>query len=418
VPKTAAEIQDINMATFDRVIWVILDGVGAGELPDAQVYGDRGSNTLGNLSREFKNRSGRELKLPHLEEWGIGNITAISGVKPHEGNAGKKGAFGRAIERSLGKDTTSGHWEMAGLVVTKAFATFPNGFSEEVVERWCHENQLPGILGNKAASGTEIIEELGAEHIASGKPILYTSADSVWQIAAHEESFGLDRLYTISKSARKICDELQISRVIARPFIGQPGSFKRTYNRKDYAQNPFGKTHLDLLVENGIKTLGVGKISNIYAGHGVQENIDTKGNTDGLKVLIEQIKTDRQGLIYCNLIDFDMLYGHRRDVDGFAHALEEFDQAVPQIMAAMKPRDLLVIAADHGNDPTYRGTDHTREYIPILAYSPSQKNAGPYDLGTRSSFGDIGATVYEALTGTPVPNPSLAGESFLNKLGL
>jgi phosphopentomutase len=406
------------MASFDRVIWVILDGVGAGELPDAQVYGDRGSNTLGNLSREFKNRSGREIKLPHLEKWGIGNITAISGVKPQLGEVGQKGAFGRAIERSLGKDTTSGHWEMAGLVVTKAFATFPNGFSEEVVERWCSENGLPGVLGNKAASGTEIIDELGAEHLASGKPILYTSADSVWQIAAHEESFGLEKLYKISKSARKLCDELQISRVIARPFIGKPGSFKRTYNRKDYAQDPFGKTHLDLLVENGINTLGVGKISNIYAGRGVQENIDTKGNTDGLRVLIEQIKSDRKGLIYCNLIDFDMLYGHRRDVDGFAHALEEFDQAVPQIMSAMKPRDLLVIAADHGNDPTYRGTDHTREYIPIIAYSPSQKSAGPFDLGTRSSFGDIGATVYEALTGSPVPNKALAGESFLSKLGL
>jgi phosphopentomutase len=254
--------------------------------------------------------------------------------------------------------------------------------------------------------------------MATGKPILYTSADSVWQIAAHEETFGLERLYAISKSARKICDELQISRVIARPFIGQPGAFKRTYNRKDYAQNPHGKTHLDLLVEKGIKTLGVGKISNIYAGHGVQENIDTKGNTDGLKVLIEQIESNRQGLIYCNLIDFDMLYGHRRDVDGFAHALEEFDQAVPKLVAAMKPRDLLVIAADHGNDPTYRGTDHTREYIPILAYSASQKSAGPFDVGTRSSFGDIGATVYEALTGEPVANEALAGESFLNRLGL
>jgi phosphopentomutase len=410
------------MTTFDRVVWVILDGVGAGELPDAQVYGDRGSNTLGNLSRQYKERTGRTMKLPNLEKLGLGNITPMEGGATQTAASGKKGAYGRAIERSLGKDTTSGHWEMAGLIVSKAFATFPNGFSAEVVDRWCKENNLPGVLGNKTASGTEIIEELGEEHMRTGKPILYTSADSVWQIAAHEDSFGLERLYKISKSARVLCDELQISRVIARPFVGNPKEgtpFKRTYNRKDLAQDPFAKTHLDLLCDKGIKTLGVGKISNIYAGHGIQENIDTKGNADGIRVLIEQVKSARPGLIYCNLIDFDMLYGHRRDVPGFAGALEEFDQALPELLSALGPRDLLLIAADHGNDPTYPGTDHTREYIPIIAYSHAQKATGPYDLGTRSSFGDIGATVYEALVGSPLPaDTSLTGQSFLQELGI
>ena len=234
----------------------------------------------------------------------MGNITPIEGV-PARWDGQGEGAFGRAVERSLGKDTTSGHWEMAGLVVSKAFTTYPNGYSEEVIGRWCRENDLPGVLGNKAASGTEILDELGAEHMRTGKPILYTSADSVWQVAAHEESFGLERLYAICKSARVLCDELQVGRVIARPFIGDPSKgtpFKRTYNRKDYAQLPFAPTYLDLLHSAGISTLGIGKISNIYAGQGISENIDTKGNTDGLRVLLEQLETRKEGLLFCNLI--------------------------------------------------------------------------------------------------------------------
>lgn len=401
-----------SAARFDRVILVVLDGVGAGELPDADTYSDLGSNTLGNLARDLLKKSGRTLSLPNLAKLGIGNITPIAGVpaiKPGEGH----GAFGKARELSLGKDTTSGHWEMAGLVVNKAFQTFPNGFTDKIVDRWVKECSLPGVLGNKAASGTEIIEELGAEHLATGKPILYTSADSVWQIAAHEEIFGLQRLYEISKVARKICDELDISRVIARPFIGNPAQgvpFKRTYNRKDLAQLPFGRTILDLLVEKGVPTLGIGKISSIYAGIGIQKNIDTAGNTDGIRVLIEQMKETKKGLIFCNLIDFDMLYGHRRDVVGFADALEEYDRAMPDILATMGPRDLLVMTADHGNDPTYPGSDHTREYIPLLAYSPSGA-PGPLNLGVRETFADIGATVIDALLGTP--EPQLAGNSFL-----
>jgi phosphopentomutase len=400
--------------TFDRVIWVVLDGVGAGEAPDANQYQDQGSNTLGNLARAYAQQTGKKLSLPHLQKMGIGNITKIEGVAPiHLGQG--EGAFGKARELSNGKDTTSGHWEMAGLVVKTPFKTYSDGFSDEVVNRWIKENQLPGILGNKAASGTEIIEELGAEHMQTGKPILYTSADSVWQVAAHEESFGLERLYSICKSARKICNEMGISRVIARPFIGNPAQgtpFKRTYNRKDYAQLPSSKTFLDLLVQRGVPTLGIGKISSIYCQQGIQKNIDTAGNTDGIQVLLEQMDQTKKGLIFCNLIDFDMLYGHRRDVVGFAQALEEFDQAVPLIQSKMGTRDLLILAADHGNDPTFRGSDHTREYIPLICFTPSQKKAGPLDLGTRQSFGDVGATVVHALLGE-VPPTGLSGTSFL-----
>jgi phosphopentomutase len=407
--------------SFDRVIWIVLDGVGAGELPDAPQYGDTGSNSLGNVSRAFKAKTGRILNLPHLEAMGLGNITPMEGV-PERWDGRGEGAFGKATELSLGKDTTSGHWEMAGLVVTKAFTTYPQGFSKEAIDRWCTENKLPGVLGNKTASGTEIIEELGAEHLRTGKPILYTSADSVWQVAAHEESFGLERLYSVCKSARVLCDELQIGRVIARPFVGDPSKgvpFKRTYNRKDYAQLPFSPTYLDLLRHEGVHTLGIGKISNIYAGQGIAENIDTKGNTDGLKVLLEQVESRKEGLLFCNLIDFDMLFGHRRDVVGYGEALEEFDQVLPELKKRMNPRDLLIIASDHGNDPTFPGSDHTREYIPLLAYSPAQKNEkGPAALGVRKSFGDVGATVVHALLGRKSTDPKLAGKSFLPEMGL
>ncbi|HAR43026.1 MAG TPA: phosphopentomutase, partial [Bdellovibrionales bacterium] len=242
--------KDSEISLFDRVIWVVLDGVGAGELPDAKLYGDHGANTLGNLSRALKTQTGRRLALPNMQAWGLGSITSVEGIEPKHISFGGEGAFGRALEKSRGKDTSSGHWEMAGLVVMKPFATFPNGFSQEIVDRWVKENNLPGVLGNKAASGTEIIEELGREHLETGKPILYTSADSVWQVAAHEEFFGLERLYSICRSARKICDELQIGRVIARPFIGNPAEgkpFKRTYHRKDLSQPPYSPTYLDKL---------------------------------------------------------------------------------------------------------------------------------------------------------------------------
>lgn len=393
---------------INRVICIVLDGVGVGELPDAKEFGDSGANTLGQLSFE------RPLHLPHLECLGLGNLTPINGVtalSPAQG----KGAYGKAVEVSVGKDTTTGHWEMAGIEVSHPFATFPNGFPKEIIDQWVKQNNLPGILGNKAASGTEIIKDLGSEHIQSGKPIVYTSADSVWQIAAHEKHFGLERLLEISKSARKFCDKLNVSRVIARPFIGEAPDFKRTYNRKDFSLPPPKPTYLDLLVQEGISTLGVGKISNIYAARGIQRNVDTAGNTDGIKCLIEQIKTSKEQFIFCNLIDFDMLYGHRRDVQGFALAMEEFDVALGKILSLLNKHDLVILCADHGNDPTYPGTDHTREYIPVIAYSPSQKK-GAVDLGIRKSFADIGATAFHALTGKT--HSDLLGQSFLKEMGL
>lgn len=397
---------------FKRVIWIVLDGVGAGEAPDALAFGDTGSNTLGNLSAKIKVTRATPLHIPNLIKLGAGKLTPLahdSGIKDSE----IIGAYGKASELSTGKDTTSGHWEMTGLVVSEPFEVYANGFSEEVVNRWVKENNLPGVLCNEAASGTEVIEKLGLEHMRTGKPILYTSADSVWQVACHEESFGLDRLYSICKSARKICDELNVSRVIARPFIGNPEKnipFKRTYNRKDYAQLPFGKTILDDLCTKKIPVLGVGKISNIFAGVGVPENIDTKGNTDGLEVTIRELTHRKEGLIYVNLIDFDMLYGHRRDVPGFANALEEADVAIGKIIGMMKNDDLLVLTADHGNDPTYPGTDHTREFVPVICYTPQGKKNVP--LGIRESFSDMGATIFEALTN----EPHSSGKSFLKDL--
>lgn len=404
---------------IDRVIWIVLDGVGAGALPDAAHYSDLGSNTLGNLSRKYKEKTGSFLNLPNLASLGLGNITSIEGVPPVMTGSGK-GAFGRAKEQSSGKDTTSGHWEMAGLIVKDPFVTFPNGFPREMVDAWIAENNLPGVLGNKAASGTEIIQELGDEHVRSGKPILYTSADSVWQVAAHEEIFGLERLYKICKSARKnICDSHRISRVIARPFIGNPSQgepYQRTYHRKDYSILPHGPSYLTVMSEAGIRIYGIGKISSIFAEQGITENQETAGNTDGIRVLLEKIKNIPQGLLFCNLIDFDMLYGHRRECVGFGKALEEFDRALEEIKKLLSPQDLLILSADHGNDPTYAGTDHTREYSPLLAYSPAFQNVGPIDLGERESFADIGATVYEALLGNQNPGIPLPGRSFLSHL--
>lgn len=399
-----------KLPSLKRVVWIVLDGVGVGETPDAKDFHDLGSNTLSNLSKQILKNRGTPLSIPNLMRLGTHLITPIEGSK-WDGTV--IGAHGKALEQSTGKDTTSGHWEMTGLVVKDPFQVYESGFSKEVVETWVKENQLPGVLCNTAASGTTIIDELGLQHIESGKPILYTSSDSVWQVAAHEEFFGLDRLYSICKSARKICDDLNVSRVIARPFIGDPRKgipFKRTYNRKDYAQIPFGKTMLVDLVEKKIPVLGVGKISNIFAGVGIPENIDTHGNTHGLEVTLQCLRERKEGLIYINLIDFDMLYGHRRDVNGFAAALEEFDLTLGQILEEMNEEDLILMTADHGNDPTYRGTDHTREFVPVIAYS--KKGTPNTNLGIRKSFSDMGATVYEALTSLPHPS----GTSFLKEM--
>lgn len=388
-----------------RVILIVLDGVGCGALPDAAKYGDPGADTLGHVSQHYP-----ELQLPNLARWGLGHLTKMPTVPalPVEKCVA---SFGRLAEKSAGKDTTAGHWEMAGIVVETPFRTYPDGFSSDVVARWVNENALPGALGNKVASGTEIIKELGEESIRTGKPILYTSADSVWQVAAHETHFGLDRLYNVCKSARLLCDDLGISRVIARPFTGEKAKdFKRTHNRKDYAVPPPKKTMMEYIMDQKLPVIGVGKIWNIYNGRGVPESLETKGNTHGLQVL-EQLLSERgEGLIFVNLIDFDMNYGHRRDVPGFAKALMEFDGFIPRLEAALGPDDLVLVSADHGNDPSYRGTDHTREYVPCLAYRPGTTAKA---LGDRSSFADIGQTIVHALTG----QPSLAtGQSFWQEL--
>ncbi|MBI2604631.1 MAG: phosphopentomutase [Deltaproteobacteria bacterium] len=376
---------------MDRVLLIVLDGVGCGELPDAGAYGDPGSDTLGHVSSRHP-----ALKLPNLARWGLGHLTKMPTV-PALPLDQCVASFGRCRELSNGKDTTSGHWEMAGVVVEKAFATFPNGFSKEIVARWMRENDLPGVLGNKTASGTEIIRELGVEHMKTGKPILYTSADSVWQIAAHEEAFGLERLYAISKSARKICDELRISRVIARPFAGKTAAdFKRTPRRKDLSQTPPKKTMMEHAIDAGHKTTGIGKIWNIFNGRGIQESLETEDNADGMRVILKTLETHPRGLLFANLIDFDMNYGHRRDIPGFAKALEDFDAFIPKLEAELTERDLVILTADHGNDPSYRGTDHTREHVPFIAY---RKGAKAARLGDRSTFADIGQTVAHALTG-------------------
>lgn len=395
---------------LQRVFWIVMDGVGVGASADAKEFQDQGADTAGNLARMHFQTTGQAIQIPNLLKLGFHHLTPIEGTTPPQTVSA---AFGKAQEQSQGKDTTSGHWEMAGLVVSKAFPVYENGFSSEVIDRWIQENQLPGVLGNIPASGTDIIRDLGEEHMKTSKPILYTSGDSVWQVAAHEETFGLDRLYSICKSARKICDDLNVGRVIARPFIGSPETgFTRTYNRKDYAQIPFGPTILDQLAEKNVPVLGIGKISNIFAGKGVPQNIDTKGNTDGLRVTLEQMDQFDRGLVYVNLIDFDMNYGHRRDVPGFVKALEEFDVALGKMIKKCTDTDLIILTADHGNDPTFRGTDHTREYVPVVAYSP--RLTTPIDLGIRSSFADMGSTILEALTGSPFS----VGKSFLPELKL
>ena len=393
-------------APLKRVILIILDGVGAGELPDAAAYGDPGSDTLGHVSKSFPS-----LRLPNLARWGLGHLTKMPTV-PALPIDQCVASFGRCAELSKGKDTTAGHWEMAGVVVETAFTTYPKGFSKEVVDRWCKENNLPGVLANCVASGTEIIKQYGEEHMRTGKPILYTSADSVWQIAAHEESFGLDRLNAIGLSARKLCDELKISRVITRPFLGKTAAdFTRTHHRKDLSQTPPRKTMMEFVLEAGLPSVGVGKIWNIFNGRGIGESLETHDNADGLKTLDIALGKYPAGLLFVNLIDFDMLYGHRRDVPGFAKALEEFDAFIPTLETRLGPDDLVIVSADHGNDPTYRGSDHTREYVPLLAYHKGSKARA---LGDRRTFADIGQTVAHALTGAETS--LTVGTSFLKEI--
>ncbi len=385
-----------------RVIIMVLDSVGIGEMPDAEEYGDLGSHTLGNIARL---RGG--LHLPHLEKLGLGNIDSITGVPAHPN---PESNFGKMAERSVGKDTTTGHWEMAGVILDRALPTFPHGFPRDFIERY--ELAIGRrVIGNVVASGTEIIQRLGDEHVQTGKPIVYTSADSVFQVAAHEDVIPLSELMRICQIAREmLTDEMQVGRVIARPFLGESGHFYRSPNRHDFAMNPPHKILMEYVQERGIEVCAVGKIHDIYAGRGITDFEPTKGNQEGVSKTLDYMAKVKSGLIMTNLVDFDMLYGHRNHVEGYAQALEEFDERLPEICAALRSEDMLIITADHGCDPTLPGTDHTREYVPLLVCGPTLKKG--VNLGVRSTFADLGATVAEYLETEPIYN----GISFYSEI--
>lgn len=385
-----------------RAIVIVLDSVGVGALPDAAEYGDEGSNTLGNTARAVGG-----LDLPHLGALGLGHITEVMGVPPA---AHPEGAFGRLAEASRGKDTTVGHWEIAGLISPQPLPTYPQGFPADLVEEF--ERRIGRkVLGNRAASGTVIIEELGREHIRTGRPILYTSADSVFQVAAHEEVIPLAELYRICEIARGLLQgEHGVGRVIARPFVGAPGHFTRTANRHDWSLPPPEETVLDRLKTAGLAVQAVGKIEDIFVGRGITEAEHTQDNQHGVDVTLRFMATGKAGLIFTNLVDFDMRWGHRNNAPAYAQGLEAFDARVPEIRAAMRPDDLLILTADHGCDPTTPSTDHSREYVPLLACG--RKVGAGIDLGTRACFADIAATVAEAFGVGPWP----VGQSFLDEM--
>ncbi len=370
---------------FSRVIWIVLDSVGIGAMPDARAYGDPpGGDTLGNIARI------RGLHLPNLARLGLGNIKPLAGIAPASGPAG---AFGRCTLASPGKDTTTGHWEMVGIHLAKPFPLYPHGFPPEILGEF--EKRIGrSSLGNKAASGTEIIQELGAEHMRTGSPIVYTSADSVFQVAAHEEVIPLWELYKICETAREILTgPYEVGRVIARPFIGAPGHFTRTANRHDYAVPPPAGMLLDQLDSRRVPVHSVGKIFDVFLGRGIEESDKTKNNADGMAKTLSAMSTSAEGLIFVNLVDFDQQFGHRNDIDGYGSALEQFDAWLPEFTAALRPGDLAILTADHGCDPTIPGTDHSREYVPVLAFGA--KVRGGVDLGLRGSLSDIGQTVAE-----------------------
>ena len=370
---------------FTRITLVVLDGAGIGEMPDAEAWGDKGSDTFGHILES------RQVHLPNLQRYGLGNIRPLNGVPAL---AEPKGSYGRCALRSNGKDTTTGHWEMAGIILEKAFPTYPNGFPNAIIDQFIQETGVPGILGNVPASGTEIIKELGDEHVRTAKPIVYTSGDSVFQIAAHEQVIPLPKLYEICETARRMLDgQHRVGRVIARPFLGEPGGFYRTENRHDYAVPPPRENLLVALADEGLDVVCIGKIASIYDSNGVTEDRTAKNNEQSIDQTISALHHDSRGMIFSNLVDFDMLFGHRRDTEGFARALEHFDSRLPEIESAMREGDLVIITADHGNDPTFRGSDHTREYAPLLVYG-QQASAG-IDLGSRDSLADIGQTIAE-----------------------
>ncbi|WP_339324974.1 phosphopentomutase [Paenibacillus sp. FSL W8-0194] len=392
------------MAEFKRVHLIVMDSVGIGEAPDASQFDDFDVDTLGHIARE---RGG--LNMPNMGKLGLSNIREIQGVD----KADKPLAYYTKMqEKSAGKDTMTGHWEIMGLYIDTPFRVFPDGFPDELIKR-IEEKTGRKVIGNKPASGTAIIDELGEEQMKTGALIVYTSADSVLQIAAHEDVIPLKELYEICEFCREITldDPYMLGRIIARPYVGQPGSFKRTANRHDYALKPFNRTVMNELKDGGFDVIALGKISDIYDGEGVTEAIRTSSNMDGMDKFIATMDQNFTGLSFLNLVDFDALYGHRRDPQGYGQALEDYDARLPEVFAKMTDDDLLIITADHGNDPTYRGTDHTREYVPLIVYSPRFKNGGS-ELALRNTFADIGATVADNF-GVTMPE---YGTSFLKDL--
>jgi phosphopentomutase len=391
------------MSKFKRAIVIVLDGVGAGETPDSGDYGDVGSNSLGNTARAVGG-----LRLPNLEQLGFGHITPMLGVAPL---VPAQGAYGKMRPISVGKDSISGHWELMGIHLSEPFPTYPNGFPPDVLDEF---RRLTGyeVLGNKPASGTEIIKELGLEHMRTGKPIVYTSGDSVFQIAANEATIPLEKQYDVCLAARKmLTGKHNVGRVIARPFIGtSPDNFKRTLNRRDYPVTPAEDTMMDILVAAGNKVYGTGKIDDLFGGRGLSATKHSEDNQTSIQSLIEYLDEDFEGMIFSNLVEFDMVYGHRNDARGYADALESFDRAIPHILSKMRPADITMIVADHGVDPTTPGTDHSREYIPLLVFG--QQVRQNVDLGVRSSFSDVAATLAEIFQ----VRRSRIGTSFLNEI--
>ena len=387
-----------------RVITIVLDGFGVGESPDAYVYKDEGSNTIAGIYNNTK------LNLPNMKKMGLFNIEKI-GIENKEENP--IGAYGKAQEQSVGKNSPVGHWEISGHITNPGFKTYPQAFPKEMIEEFIQKTGVKGILCNEVGSGTEILKRFGEEHMKTGYSIVYTSADSVFQIAAHEDIIPVEKLYEICKIARKMLDkkEYNVGTVIARPFIGTcTENFTRTYNRKDFESNTFGRTMLDVISENGKEVIAIGKIEDLFSGRGITKAIHTNGNADGIEKTIEEIKNDTEGLIFTNLVDFDMLYGHRNNIEGYAKALEYFDSKLPIIIENMKDTDMLIITADHGNDPSTPSTDHSREYIPIVIYGKQIKPN--VNIGTRKTYADIGATILDILQ-----MPLLStGKSFKNEI--
>jgi phosphopentomutase len=385
------------MAKVERVVIIVLDSVGIGELPDAYKYGDEGSNTLGNCARAVNG-----LNMPHMAGLGLGRLGDFQGISADVAPAG---AYGKMACRSAGKDTTTGHWEISGLILDRPFPVYPDGFPAEVINEFIARTGVQ-ILGNKVASGTEIIKELGEEHMRTGRPIVYTSADSVFQIAAHEEIIPIESLYQMCRTARSILTgKHAVGRVIARPFAGQPGNFQRTERRHDFSLKPTGPNILTRMSAAGYPVLAVGKINDIFAGEGITRAVQAPNNKEGVDRTVELVKKGGKGLIFTNLVDFDMLYGHRNNPRGYADALEEFDRRLPEITGAMGEHDVLMITADHGCDPTTGSTDHSREYVPLLVTGRAVRPGT--DLGTRQTFADVAATLAEIFS-----LPSDAGQSF------